>query len=146
MARKTHGSSDHGRLGRWVTRKEAAAAMGVAERTVDRRRKDLNPSGDLSVRRYAGGIRIWIPASYERSPEARLRAAEEKLLQVQRHSQVVTMQLRQLRAMFVKLHASVYGDEQDIEGWLDNRLRRKKRGSRGRGRRRPRDRSMSPSQ
>ena len=37
------------RRGRWVTRAGAAGVLDVAVRTVDRRRKDLNPGGDLRV-------------------------------------------------------------------------------------------------
>ena len=37
------------RRGRWVTRAVAAGVLDVAVRTVDPRRKDLNPGGDLRV-------------------------------------------------------------------------------------------------
>ena len=57
--------------------------------------------------------------------------------EVQRmHSRYPERQLRQCKAMFIKLYASVYVTDVDIEGCPDARLIRKRRGSRGRRKKR----------
>ena len=68
------------RRGRWVTRAVAAGVLDVAVRTVDRRRKDLNPGGDLRVCRQGRNIGIWIPASVEQTPRALMREMERRLV------------------------------------------------------------------
>ena len=92
--------------GRWVTRREAAVVLGVTERTVDRRRRDLHSSGTLWTRRDGRRVWIWIPKAVEMSLETRLCRAEARI-------ESLEVQLSRAQAMYLELHRTAYGDDQD---------------------------------
>ena len=134
--RGTRGREGRGPRGRWYTRQDAADALGVTTRTVDRRRRDINPSGDLRVRRIGNQIRVWVPARVLRSPEVQLRIVERRLEEARKSNRRLQRQLRRARELFVE-YGTVSEVDGDIEEWLTRQLRdrRSKRGSRGRGKR-----------
>lgn len=80
--------------------------LGVSKRTVDRRRRDLNPSGTLGVRREGRRIWIWIPKAVEMSREARLRRAEARI-------ETLEVQISRAESVFLELYRTAYGDGQD---------------------------------
>ena len=80
--------------------------LGVAKRTVDRRRRDLKPSGSLWVRRQGRRVWIWIPKAVEMSLETRLRRAEARV-------EALEIQLSRAQSIYLELHRKAYGDGQD---------------------------------
>ena len=132
--RGTRGRGQRGPRGRWCTRQAAADALGVTTRTVDRQRRDINPSGDLRVRRFGNRIRVWVPARVLRSPEVQLRIAERRLEESMKSNRSLQRRLRKAMELFVE-YGTVSEADGDIEEWLTRQLRdrRSKRGSRGRG-------------
>ena len=134
--RGTRGREGRGPRGRWLTRQAAADALGVTTRTVDRRRRDNNASGELRVRRFGNRIRVWIPARVLRSLEVQLHIVERRLEESKKSNRRLQRQLRRARELFVE-YGAVSEADGDIEGWLNSQLRdrRSKRGSRGRGKR-----------
>ena len=123
MGSKRGSRGRRGPRGRWCSRAEVAAALGISMRTVDRRRRDIDPRGDLGVRRYGGKIRIWVPELLEESPEARLSRMERRLTQETARIRNLELQLTAAMDMFIELYASVYGIDVDIEDWLTRQLR-----------------------
>lgn len=80
--------------------------LGVTERTVDRRRRDLHSSGTLWVRRDGRRIWIWIPVADEMSLETRLRRTEARV-------ETLEIQLSRAQSMYMELHRTAYGEGQD---------------------------------
>ena len=108
------------RRGRWVTRAVAAGVLDVAVRTVDRRRKDLNPGGDLRVLRQGRNILVWIPVSVEQTPRALMREMQRRLAGSLARQRELEEDLRRGRALVGRLYSGLDVSLRDpvVEDWL----------------------------